>query len=252
MTLGELLSELRENILHDRSDQIAGDTDQLWSDATLVRYIDEAQRRLARLGFVIVDARTDEVCRLTTVPGQQEYDLHPSVLGVISARPVGDNKDLMRINHSQVGGFILPGSPLISGEHIPAMNPGKAWAFQTDETLAANDEGSVGVVTMTIHPVPDEAQTIALRVVREPIHRLDVAFPDTAPEVPEQHHLEMLDWAAHLALRIVDLDAGSPRRAEEFRRSFDLTVAYARKTMLRKLQRPLTWGFGAGGFTWER
>ena len=48
MNLGDLLEELRENILHDRSDRIAGDTDQLWSDRTLVRYINEAERKMAR------------------------------------------------------------------------------------------------------------------------------------------------------------------------------------------------------------
>jgi hypothetical protein len=48
MELSDLLDELRNNILYDRSDSVSGDPDQLWSDATLVRYINEAQRRFAK------------------------------------------------------------------------------------------------------------------------------------------------------------------------------------------------------------
>ena len=55
MNLGELLQELRCNVLHDRSDQVAGGSDYLWSDETLVRYIDEAHRRFARRSWIIRD-----------------------------------------------------------------------------------------------------------------------------------------------------------------------------------------------------
>ena len=49
MNLGDLIEELRENILHDRSDRVEGsEDDQLWSDKTLVRYINEAQTRFAK------------------------------------------------------------------------------------------------------------------------------------------------------------------------------------------------------------
>ena len=60
----------------------------------------------------------------------------------------------------------------------------------------------------------------------------------------------MLDWAAYLALRIVDDDAGSARRALEFRASFDQHVKEARTLVMRKLFTPVEWGFGRGGFSW--
>ena len=62
----------------------------------------------------------------------------------------------------------------------------------------------------------------------------------------------MLDWAAYLALRIVDVDAGMPSRANEFRASFEDHVKNARNSAMRKLFAPLQWGFGRNGFTWER
>lgn len=253
MNVGELLFELRHNILHDRSDQVSGDgNDRLWSDATLVRYIDEAQRRLARLGFVIRDHRTPETCVLQTVAGQAEYDLHPAVLAVISARRDGENGDLLRVGHASVGGYQLPGVQPALGQNMVGLADGPALAFQTDEGLSEDDEGSVGVATIKIFPTPAETETIRLRVIREPIYRLDPTDLEAFPEVPEHHHLEMLDWAAYLALRIVDLDAGSPRRAKEFETSFASTVALARRTSMRKLHAPRAWGFGERGWSWER
>jgi hypothetical protein len=253
MNVSELLFELRHNILHDRSNQVSGNgDDRLWSDATLVRYIDEAQRRLARLSFVIRDHRNEEACVLQTVAGQAEYDLHPAVLAVISARLDGQNGDLLRVGHASVGGYQLPGVQPSMGANIVGLPQGPALAFQTDEGLSEDDEGSVGVTTMRIFPTPDAAQTIRLRVIREPIYRLSVDDLEAVPEVPEHHHLEMLDWAAYLALRIVDVDAGSPRRAEDFKNSFASTVASARRTSMRKLHAPSRPGFGERGWSWER
>ena len=48
MTLQELLDELAKNILRDRSSITSGPDDNFWSDETLVGYINEAERRLAR------------------------------------------------------------------------------------------------------------------------------------------------------------------------------------------------------------
>lgn len=253
MNVSELLYELRHNILHDRSDLVSGAADdQLWSDTTLVRYIDEAQRRLARLGFVIRDHRTPETCILETTPGKSDYDLHPAVLAVISARRDGQNGDLLRVGHASVGGYQLPGTQPAMGQNIVGLPPGPALAFQTDEGLGEDNEGSVGVATMTIFPAPEEPETIRLRVVREPIYRLCTDDLEAVPEVPEHHHLEMLDWAAYLALRIVDLDAGSPNRAKEFEKSFASTVALARRTSMRKLHTPKPMAFGQFGWSWER
>jgi hypothetical protein len=71
------------------------------------------------------------------------------------------------------------------------------------------------------------------------------------PEIPEDHHIEMLDYAAYLALRIIDDDAGSRKAAFEFKATFDESVREARKLVMRKMFAPLGWGFGRGGFRWD-
>lgn len=253
MNTGDLLSELRENILHDRSDQVAGVTDRLWSDATLIRYMNEAERRFAREALVIRDS-TSEATSVTLVAGQDTYTLHEKVLGVVSAKYQNDNTDLKRAGHSSLSTYTQPDTYFFDTSQLSTMPPGKVLAYSTDESVSQDDGDSMSVVTMRVYPVPDASQAgavIKLRVVRLPLDDLSIDRPKARPEIPEIHHLEMLDWAAYLALRIVDVDGGNPERAAEFRASFDASVKTARTAVMRKLFAPTPWGFGRNGFTWE-
>lgn len=48
MLLQEWLEELRENVLRDVSDVLGSSSVELWSDATLVRYLDEGYKKFSR------------------------------------------------------------------------------------------------------------------------------------------------------------------------------------------------------------
>lgn len=253
MNLGELLDELRNNILHDRSDRVAGSSDYLWTDATLTRYINEAQRRFARKGLVIRDSKTTDCCEVTLVAGQTEYTLHPSVIAVVSAKVAGDTADMRRVGHSVLDTVQPPDTLFFDVNQLAALAPSKPYAFTTDETVVSDENDSKGVVSLRVFPAPSAAYDgikVYLRVVRLPLDILRNARD--VPEIPEDHHLEMLDWAAYLALRIVDVDAGNPARAHEFRSLFEEHAMAARSLALRKLFAPQQWGFGRNGFGWER
>jgi hypothetical protein len=235
MNLQELLDELRVNILNDRTDRIEGSSDYLWTDATLIRYINEAQRRFARQGLVIRDSKTTEVCEVTMQTGVEEYTLHQSVLAVISAKIADDTFDLRRGGHSMFDSYRAPDDQVFDVNQFASAAPGKPLVFSTDETLVADDNGSVSVVSMRLYPKPSadyNGLKVKLRVVRLPIEPLKGL--KQVPEVPEDHHLDMLDWAAYLALRVVDHDAGNPGRAHEFRKMFENHVRDARATAMRK------------------
>lgn len=254
MNLGELLSELRLNVLHDRSSQIAGPSDLLWSDETLCRYIDEAQRRFARKALVIRDGTSTPLTKVTLVANQNMYPLDKTVLGVISAILTGDKADLARAGHGAFQTYRQPDPYFFDPSQLSALPPGKPLAWGTDEYMTADINGSWGETTFRVYPVPSATyagQVINLRVVRMPLTRLTLANLTAVPEVPEEHHMEMLDWAAYLALRIVDLDAGNPQRAAEFAASFEANVALARQNSLRKMFTPMQWGFGRNAFSWE-
>lgn len=255
MNLGELLDELRTGILHDVSDQVAGVTsDQLWTDTRLVRYINEAQRRFARRSLVLRDGSTPECCQVQLVAGQTLYPLHTSVIGVISAKYTGDNTDLARAGHAALGTYRLPDTYFFNPTSLSTLPPGKVLAFSTDEQISANDYGTFNRITMRVYPQPsaDFVGIVNLRVVRVPINRFKEDDTDAYPEVPEDYHLDLLDWAAYLALRIADNDAGDEDRATAYAKSFEDHCVTARKEVMRKLFTPAPWGFGQNGFSYTR
>lgn len=252
MNLTELLDELRVGVLNDRSDRTAGTADYLWSDARLVRYIDAAEQRFAIQGLVIRDGFTAEVCLVTLAAGQTEYPLHESVLAVVSAKRETAVTDLVRVGHSVFGAYRAPNDTW-DPTTLVALPPGAPLVYSTDEGVRAQYTDSMSQVVLRVYPAPDTAAAgtkIRMRVVRKPIERLVSTQMGAIPEIPEDHHLEMLDWAAYLALRIVDDDAGSPKRAAEFAQSFQVHVNNARKNAMRKMFAPLPWGFDRGGFSW--
>lgn len=255
MRLQHLLDELRNNILYDRSDADEGtsDPDQLWSDATLVRYINEAQRRFAKRTFIIRDSTTAEVVNVTLETGVSEYTLHPSVIGVISAKINGASADLIRVGHSVLGDFTNANAEIYNAAELGALNPGAPQAYTTDETLGEDDEGTISSVVLRVYPEPSadaDGTVIKLRVVRMPLDELTTTNLSAVPEIPADHHMEILDWAAHLALRINDVDAGHLGRSDRFAASFEQHVKDARTLVLRKLRAPQPWGFGRGGWRW--
>jgi hypothetical protein len=252
MKLSDLLSELRDNKLNDRHES-TGDDDRLWSDTTLVRYINEAQRRFARRSFVLRDATTPEVVNLTLVEGQSQYDLHPSILSVISAKVDGQQADLTRLGHSALGSYQNPCTMIWDTSSWPTWSPGSPLAYTTDEQLTYDDNGSLATVSLRIFPEPDadaDGTLIKLRVVRMPLDELTTNNLSAVPEIPEDHHLEMLCWAAHLAFSIADEDAGNQVLADKNAAMFEQYVQDARKLVLRKLFAPTGWGFGKSGWSW--
>lgn len=253
MNLGELLNELRVNILHDRSDRVSGSSDYLWEDATLINYINVAQRRFARRSLCLHDAKNTEVCQFTLVEGQTDYTLHPAIIAVVSAKLEGDTQDLRRGGHTIFSTYQQQDTFFFDVNQLAALNPDKPFAYSTDETLDEDDNGAISTVVMRMYPAPSAAyagKKVFLRVIRLPIDRL--VNPAQQCELPEDHQFEMLDWAAYLALRIADHDAGDAPRAENYAKSFEAHAQVARNAALRKLFAPTTWGFGRNGFSWER
>jgi hypothetical protein len=251
MKLSDLLDELRTNILNDRGASSGAD-DKLWSDATLVRYINEAQRRFAVRSMIIRDASTAEVVNVTLQTGVTSYALHPAVLAVVSARLDGLQSDMHRTGHSVLGrANIAPDNWDLS--LAPTTAPGKPLAFATDDEVGYDDNDTVSTVMLRVFPAPSadyNGTLLKLRVTRKPLDDLTTNNLSAVPEIPADHHLEMLDWAAYLALRIIDQDAGSPQRAQEFAASFETHVQAARTMVMRKLFAPMPYGFGKNGWTW--
>jgi hypothetical protein len=263
-----MLHTLRANILHDRSDMIEGDEDHLWTDATLCRYIDEAIRRFAKLTLCIRDGTTPQYTQFQTVAYQKMYPLDPTVLAVLSVRSLGngtwvngvytgsiqeDKADLARAGHANFDTYREPDTYYFNPNWLSQLPPGKPLAYDTDEYTVADTNGSVGVMAVRLYPIvgPTWAgATMQMRVARMPQARYLNTDLDVIPEIPEDFHLGVLDYAAYLALRIVDHDLGDPERAEEFRQSFARLVDEAKAEMQKKQFAESLFGFGRNGFSY--
>ena len=251
MNLSGLLGFLRSSILRDTSDQTGGPSDYLWSDATLTTMINEAYYRFAAEALCLRDNTNPQFTQFRTVPLVDQYALDPAVLAVLSVQMAGDRSDLARAGHSEFNAYVRPDTYYFDPNTLALLPPGKPQAFSTDEGLSETDDGAVSAITLRLFPKPsaDWAPTIAsLRVIRLPSGPLEQGAD--VPELPERHHIEMLDWAAYLALRIVDHDLGDPARAEGFKASFEDFARKARLLAMRKMFTPLQHGFGRGGWSW--
>lgn len=256
MTLGDLLELLRESILNDRTDRVSGSSDYLWTDKTLVTFINEAQRKFAVESLILRDGTTDAVTKIALTAGETIYPLHPSVIAVISAKKADQEFDLTRVGRTLFNVFRTPTESWQDPAAYNSISPGPPLAYATDEAMNADSGGTFSQVTLRVFPAPtaDQAgQFLRLRVVRKPLVKFveaDITDDTKIPEIPEDHHIEMLDWAAYLALRIVDDDAGAANRADEFAARFTDHVAKAKKLAMMKMFAPSGWGFGGGGFSW--
>lgn len=252
MKIGEKLDELRNNILRDKSDLISGDDDHLWSDATLLRYIKNGERRFARQVLCIRDATTPEVCKVKLKEGVRQYPLHESVLSVLSARYDTDTHLLARSGHSIVRDIAPPEFLSFDPATQYTAAPGRPSAFYTDETLVYARQGRV---TLSVYPDPgadQEGLFLFLRVVRLPLAKYTLDDLELESEIPEDYELDPLQWAAHLATSNNDGEAGSARRSSAFAASFDRAVGEAKRETKRKIFAEMGFGFGRNGFSWAR
>jgi hypothetical protein len=252
VTLQELLDELKQGILRDSSSILSGPADSLWSDEALVRYIDEAQMRLATIGLVLRDASTPAVTQVKLSAGKSGYTLHTSLLAIISARYEGDARDLIRTGHAALSAYTPPSGALTFDPEMADLPPGKPVAWASDEQLDIKS-GLSGIMHLRVYPEPtaEYTGTVYLRTIRKPLAPLSLDNLEASPEVPEQYHLSLLDWAAYRALRNIDSDVGNISGAKNFREPFDELVRQARRDTLRKLFAPTSWGFGRSGFVWD-
>jgi hypothetical protein len=258
MRVGDLLKELRYNKLRDRSNQVAGTaSDQLWDDCTLVQYIDQAQRRFCRETELMRDFTTPEATSIQTVVGQCMYALHPSVIGVMSVRNPGDNTDLARTGHSALKTYFTPDRYFFDPSYLSELAPGKPLAWATDEGLIADAKGQGGVMALRVYPETGAgfASVLRLRVIREPLRRLSIDDLDAYLEIPETYQIDILDWAAYLALSGPDLDvAGNVDqivRARSLKADFDDTCQRVVKQLKRKVFAPAQFGFGRNGWSYS-
>lgn len=254
MTLKEQLRELRENLLRDISYLMPGsEDDRMFSDITLLNYIEDAERRFARQTLCLRDSTTPVVTRVSLRENVVDYKLHPSVLSVLTARIATDQNDLRRFGHSVIHApYPYDSDEPFDSASVALESPGKPRAFFTDETTTIL---SSNATTLTVFPRPSsdyEGTLIMLRVIRGPICSYSLDNLDRPSEIPVDYQLDVLEWAAYRAKRNFDADAGSDggTAASDHKIAFDEAVARAKKELNHTIFAPTRISYGSNGFTW--
>jgi len=254
VNLQDGLDELRTAILRDATALKSGPADHFWQDTNLIRYIDDAQKRFARLSLCIHDSTTPAVTQVTLVGdgATDTYTLDPSVLHVISARHQDDSKDLVRMNHNASVGANNTFTESYDFSLYPVS--GKPSMFTTDEGFDPNTDHAIQMRFFGM-PLDQSGDTetgkiVYLRTIRKPLLTLDLSQLTTDFEIPSEYHLDMLEWAAYRALRNVDIDGEDRTKAEAHKKRFEEAIIECKRDIKRKKWQPIQWGFGNNGFTY--
>lgn len=252
MTFQELLDELRLNMLRDGSDIVSGPNDFLWSDDTLIRYINDAYRRFSRRTLLLRDSVTPEYTQVVLVPGQTIYELDPVVLAIVSAKYDTDENDLPRAAHDDLNVTPYTDPLMWDVNQLSSSQPGRPRAYTTDEGVTI---GAQTRINLRVYPTPSDDELdkiIYMRVARLPIANVTLADLASEPEIPEDYHLDMLGWAAYRALTNHDVDGGAEGKAEKFRAAFEKVLEEAEQEAKRKMFSSTRFAFGRSGFSWAR
>lgn len=244
MLLSEMLDYTAKEFLDDRTDLITGDPDELWSDATLVRYFNQAESILARRAWTIIETGVAPAGVITLQTGISLYKLHKSVLKVYDGTPSdqlsplgqGDDINLRNPYPPSSDAFDIGSAAAIAGNTLNI--PGPPLAIATD----------AGTRQVRVAPTPAAAQNgtqIFLKVARMPICKLDVSKPNASPESSEEFHLFLCDYAAGRCLTMPNVDSQGRGIGKDLLAEWEKNVREARQDRQRAGLGGDRWGFAS-------
>lgn len=244
MNLEELLEQTAKEHLDDRTDLIDGDPDELWPDTTLVRYMNEAQRILCRRAWIIIETGIAPAGQIVLVTGKTLYTYHKSILRVFDATPDGQLTPLGRADDINLRNPYPPSADAFDVGQAAAIAantlniPGPPLAVASD----------AGTKQLRVAPAPSSDQNgliVNLKVARMPICFLDVEKMDGVPEVPEEYHLWLCDYAAGRALTQANVDGQAKADGRELVTGFMQNVKEARQDRQRANLGGDRWAFAS-------
>ena len=254
MKTSELIQFVAKDLLDDRTDMLSGESDELFSDATIIRHLAEAERILCRRAWVLED--NGSVCgtkasRIQLVENRTDYQLDKSILFVKSVRLSDSDIDLVRVGYedNRPRGHFTGAAALdywdVNSSYVE--NPGRPGRFSTD----------MGTRVIRVRQKPDAtaaALKLNLVVVRMPINPISTTTPDASPEVPEDFHMMLGYYAAGKCLTMPTVDAELRSLGKSYVADFNAAVLEAKRDRQRLQQSEPRHRFGGwagddnGGF----
>lgn len=194
MTGQELITHLREIYLDDLA------IPYLWTDTELLRDLNYAEVQACRRAHIIIDRTTANdngtaatagtlgrkpLCSVTIAANQATYAISPKIL---------------QVKRCQLASMTFPLTGPVTHEELDERFSG--W-FGTSGTIGTAGSGGNPTYFMnepsnslTLVLAPSTADTARLIVSRIPLTPFTLS---TSPEIEEKYHMDLCEWAAHLA-----------------------------------------------------
>lgn len=195
MILSEFITRLREDFLEDTIEPY------FWSDDTLIRYANDAEKEACIRAHLLIDSSTDSVCVLNVTAGTSSYQLNSKVISILSAYNETLNYPIYQLPKVSVDSM-LPNWRSLESE-APKY-------FIIDEVHSTT--------TLTIIPKPTIDFSVRFTVNRLPL--VNKSITDSF-EIPEIYHNDLLYWAAFLALSKQDVDTNKRDEARRYEDKFE-------------------------------
>ena len=250
MTLDEMLQYTAAELLDDRTSLVAGDNDDLWSDAYLCRMFNEAARILCRRSWVIVEYGTVPAGVITLRTDVSTYSLHASVLRVYDGTPstqdapLGRTDDINLRDTSVVTPY--PADAFNAVEIGAATSLAGGSASLSGAPLAfASDAASR---TLRVFPPPTSTQNglkVYMKIARLPIEELTLDDVEAEPETPREWDIAICEFAAGKALVMPNIDSDQKVEGRRLLAAFDETVRQARQERQRAEASAYRWNFAS-------
>jgi hypothetical protein len=196
---------------------------QLWSDAEIYGYLDDAQKMFCRNTEGISDGSTAAVVEVAVAPATDWVSLHPSILTVrtVARGDNGREVDLLSPEDMAKRGLLFDGLPGQIRRLVLGIEENKA----------------------RVHPVSSETVTLKLMVYRLPL--VDITEDgDQEFEISSQHHRHLLLWAKSLAYAKNDADTYDKNKSERYSSAFDTYCAKVKQEQSRKRHKPRAVAYG--------
>jgi hypothetical protein len=215
MTPRELLAVFRDEMSDTKAPY-------LWSDDSVVGFIDDAQNQFARLTDGIPDSTTSAVVNLAVAPAYTDVlPLHPSILKIRTAYRVGEGTpvEVVNVEDMEPRGMRFDGRVGRVRAIVTGMDPDK----------------------VRLWPFPNQSDTVRLSVFRMP---LTAITDNEALEIPPQHHLGLLKWMKHRAYSVQDAEMFDKTKAADFEQAFTAYCARAKVEQARARHKPRSVAYG--------
>lgn len=213
MTAEDLIKSFRS--LADDED-LGHESDMLWKDEEVLRYINRAQREACLRAKLIKDNTTTAVTQISVVAGTSIYDLHASIIRIDDIYLSSTGKSLSKVDRSEV----------------KRLDP--RWRSASGTVTVWMEHW--GIKKIEIYKIPTATDTLYLDVVRLPI--TPVTALSTTLEIQDEFLDQLVDGVAWYAFlkkdsQTLNLEA-SKRHHDLFSLSFGPPVKARSELVFRE------------------